>query len=146
MRTLFLFIALLAAPTCLASEQKWYALIVGSGCKPLDRLYRLFPYLDGKTTPEGLKEAMNAKYNDAKLEPFLTAMWRELRESGEEQNTKDKEFFSHFTRTNALLLTGNEGKLAIPLVTEALCAEIHLLPPAASAPVAASAPAATPKK
>jgi hypothetical protein len=139
LRIIFLVIALFFTPVCLAAEPQWYVLITGTGCKPVARLYHLFPYLEGKTTPETLYAAMDAKYSDARLEPYLTAMWRALRLSGEEQSPQDKEFFSHFTRSNAMLLTGNDGRVNIPLVTEELCAELHILPPpaAASAPVPA---------
>ncbi len=139
MRIAALAFALLFAPAALAAEQQWYVMFTGSACKPLARLYHLFPYLEGKTTPEGVQEAMNAKYHDAKLEPFLTVMYRSLRETGEEQSVKDKEFFSHFSRSNAMVVSSKEGQVAIPLATEELCATVHMLPSAASAPAAASA-------
>ncbi|HEY5994267.1 MAG TPA: hypothetical protein VIU46_06645, partial [Gallionellaceae bacterium] len=125
-----------------AEEQKWYVYLKGSGCAPLSRLYRLFPYLDGKATPAELRDAMDAKYHDAQLEPFLSVMKSVLKVSGEEQSEKDREFFSHFTKTNAMVLMGNDGRVAIPLLTGELCATVKMLPQAQAASAPASAPTA----
>jgi len=142
LRNVILMVGVLAAPSCLGAEPEWLAMFPGTGCVPLSALYEVFPYLQGNATPGALRDAMNQKYHDASLQPFLDFRAEALKGANEQENAQDRAFFSQFSQTNALVLAGNSGRVAIPLLTRDLCQRAGMLPPEPGAWLSQPAPAA----
>lgn len=120
--------ALFIAPACRAEAPDWFVLNKEVGCERLVEVHDYLPYTRGQWTPAGMFEALNRQYRDARMTPFIDAVAEDRKESGEAETADAREYFSRFTKTNAILVTSKAGGVELMLFERSLCRTLGILP------------------
>jgi hypothetical protein len=122
----------LIAGSAEAGQVRWFPVNMSLGCVPLSDLYRAYPELDGKETPNEIVDVLQKSATNVKARPFVdqydSDLYRKSHPNGiADETAKEQAIRKVFTKSNAVTVTWSRNGIDDVLLfyTEELCKTLH---------------------